>query len=377
VTTASAVEANELILEALGSRFVITCASALEAAVLRQQWSRLRANGTAMPTDMPIDLRSMPEDQQGRALLSEVTSRAIEAAAGTRLMLHAAGIADADGLVMTLVGPSGMGKTTAASYLCRNGFGYVTDETVSIGPDGDVLPFGRPLSLRRPGGEIQRSPDELGLGRPSGVLNIARIVLLDRVPGRAGAPTLTAVPLVNALLELIPQTSALAKLPDPVQFMSRTIDRCRGVLRLTYGEMDERVLSLISELSSRQVEPRDPWHALVPPQPRSDGVASRGCSLVDDQELFQGNVLDGVATDGEVLVLVGHVPVRLGGIGVDIWEAARDGIATSEIVSMVEREHGAHPDAQQIVREAVDQMLEAGLLVARADQLPMSAAASR
>ena len=51
-------------------------------------------------------------------------------------MLHAAGIADADGLVVALVGPSGMGKTTASSYLARHGFGYVTDETVSIGPGG-------------------------------------------------------------------------------------------------------------------------------------------------------------------------------------------------------------------------------------------------
>ena len=123
----------------------------------------------------------MPADQQGRALLSQVTIRAIEAAAGTRLMLHAAGIADADGLVLALVGPSGMGKTTASVYLSRQGFSYVTDETVSIGPEGDVLPFARPLSLRRSGGEVQRSPDELGLGLSPRDLRIARIVLLDRV----------------------------------------------------------------------------------------------------------------------------------------------------------------------------------------------------
>jgi hypothetical protein len=364
--------ANGFSLEALGSRFVVTCASAPDAAVLQQQWSRLAAKGTGLP----IDLRWIPVDQQGRALLSEVTSRAIEAAAGTRLMLHAAGIADGDGLVIALVGPSGMGKTTAASYLCRHGFGYVTDETVSIGPEGDVLPFGRPLSLRRPGGEVQRSPDALGMGVPSGDLSIARIVLLDRVPGHADSPTLTAVPLVDALLELIPQTSALATLPDPVQLMSRTIDRCGGVLRLTYGEMDERVRSLMSELLGRQVEPHDPWHAFVPP-PCSDGVASRRSASVDDQELFQGNVLDGVATDGEALVLVGHVPVRLGEIGVAIWEAARDGVDPSEIVSMVEREHGAHPDAPRIVHEAVDQMLTAALLVAGAGELPIAPAASR
>jgi hypothetical protein len=376
VTRASAIGLNRLQLQALGSTFVVSCVTAREAAVLQQQWSRLRANTMAMPMGIAIDLRSVPADLQGRVLLSQVTIGAIEAAAGTRLMLHAAGVADANGLVVALVGPSGMGKTTASVFLCQRGFGYVTDETVSIGPDGDVLPFARPLSLRRPGGEVQRSPDDLGMGVPSGDLSIARIVLLDRVPGHAESPTLTAVPLVDALLELIPHASALARLPDPLQFMSMIIDRCGGVLRLTYGEMDERVRSLMSELLGRQVEPHDPWHAFVPP-PRSDGVASRRSASVDDQKLFQGSVLDGVVADGEALVLVDHVPVRLGEIGLAIWDAARDGVAQTEIVSIVEHEHGAHPDAPGIVREAVDQMLEEGLLVPGAEELPMAPAPSR
>ena len=181
----------------------------------QQQWSRLRAGERRRTTAIAIDLRSMPAGQQGRALLSQLTIQAIEAAAGTRLMLHAAGIADADGRVVALAGPSGMGKTTASSYLARHGFGYVTDETVSIGPGGDVLPFGRPLSLRGPGGEVQRSPDELGLGLPSGDLGIARIVLLDRVPGHRGRPTLTAVPLVDALLELIPHSVGPGEAAQP------------------------------------------------------------------------------------------------------------------------------------------------------------------
>ena len=225
---------------------------------------------------------------------------------------------------------------------------------------------------------MQRSPDELGLGRPSGDLRIARIVLLDRVPGHADPPTLTAVPLVDALLELIPHASALARLPDPLQFMSRIIDRCGGALRLTYGEMDERVLSLMSELLGREVDARDPWHAFVPQRQGPDELATwpirhrrrPGSSS-------KGTSLDGVATDGEALVLVDQVPVRLGEIGLAIWEAARDGVAQTEIVSIVEQQHGAHPDAPRIVREAVDQMLEAGLLVAGAGTFPTAPAASR
>ena len=282
-------------------------------------------------------------------------------------MLHAAGVADADGRVVALVGPSGMGKTTASVYLSRHGFGYVTDETVSIGRDGDVLPFGRPLSLRRPVGEIQKSPDELGMGVPSGDLSIARIVLLDRAPGQADPPTLTAVPLVDALLELIPQASALAKLPDPLRFMSRVVDRCGGVLRLTYGDMDERVLSLLSHSLGREVDAPDLWQAFMP-QPRSTDELAPERAAMNDQRLFP-SVVDGVATDEEALVLVDQVPVRLRKVGLAIWEAARDGVARTEIVSIVEQAHGAHPDAPRIVREAVDQMLEAGLLVAGAAEL--------
>ena len=243
--SASAIGSNDE-LEALGSTFVVSCASARALAVLEQQWSRLRARTKALPTGIAIDLRSVPTDLQGRVLLSQLTIRAIEAAAGTRLMLHAAGVSDSHGRVLALVGPSGMGKTTASVYLSRRGFGYVTDETVSIGVLGDVLQFPRPLSLRQRDGEVQRSPDQLGLGVPPADLRIGRIVLLDRDASHTGAPALAAVPLVDALLELIPHASALAMLPDPLQFMSRIIDRCGGVLRLTYAELGQPVLSMLS-----------------------------------------------------------------------------------------------------------------------------------
>ena len=301
---------------------------------------------------------------KARALLSQLTIRAIKAAAGTRLMLHA-GVADADGRVVAPRRPSGMGKTTASVYLSRHGFGYVTDETVSIGRDGDVLPFGRPLSLRRPVGEIQKSPDELGMGVPSGDLSIARIVLLDRAPGQADPPTLTAVPLVDALLELIPQASALAKLPDPLRFMSRVVDRCGGVLRLTYGDMDERVLSCC-RTPCREVDAPDLWQAFMP-QPRSTDELAPERAAMNDQRLFQASSTAsrptrrhsssstksrcGSAKSGSPS---GRPPVTAS-------PAPRSCPSWSRRM--------VHPDAPRIVREAVDQMLEAGLLVAGAAEL--------
>jgi hypothetical protein len=377
MTSASANGSNALYLEALGSRFVVTCGSAGEAAAIQQQWSRLGAGGSGPQPDMAIDLRSMPAEQQGRALLSHLTVRAIEAAAGDRLMLHAAGVADADGRVLALVGPSGMGKTTASVYLSRHGFGYVTDETVSIGPDADVLPFGRPLSLRRARAEVQISPDELGLGRPPADLRIARIVLLDRVPGHPDPPTLATVPLVDALLELIPQTSAVAKLRQPLQYMSRVIDRCGPVLRLTYGEMDERVRLLLSESLSHETSARERWHAVPSRRRGPSELDPEGSSRVNGRELFQGDIADGIASQRDMLLLVDQVPVRLGEIGLAIWRAARNGVAQTEIMSIVEQQHGAHPEGLRIVREAVDQMLEAGLLVTASDELAVISAPSR
>jgi hypothetical protein len=377
VTSVSGPETHTVRLEALGSTVAVACASAHDAAVLGTQWSRLLA-APGLGADLSVDLREVPAELQARTLLSQLTMRAIEAAAGRRLMLHAAGVADDQGRVVALVGPSGMGKTTAAVYLSQHGFGYVTDETVSVGAVGDVLPFGRPLWLRSPDGEAQRSPDELGLGEPPDTLTIARIVLLDRVPGHRGAPTVAAVPLVDALLELVPHASALPRLPEPLQVMSRVVDRCGGVHRLTYGQMDERVASLVSDLLGSEAGPSEEWRPLVLHRSHPGRLPSDVSDGLDaDHTLSHGGLADGVATDEDALALVGDIPIRLGEIGLAIWEAARDGVAETEVVSVVERQHGTHPEATRIVREAVDQMLGAELLVHGADEARVSSSASR
>lgn len=303
--------------------------------------------------------------------------QAIEAAAGTRLMLHAGGVADVQGRVVALVGPSGMGKTTASIYFARHGFGYVTDETVAIGTDGDVLPFPRPLSIHVDGVEVQRSPDRLGLAVPVADLRINRIVLLDRVSGHAERPIVNGVPLVDALLELIPHVSALTRLPEPLQYMARIVDQCGGAFRLTYGEMDDRVVDLISELLVHDADATDPWRALLPERRSTDRSELRRVGHTPDSQLFPGDVRDGVVSGDEALLLVDDVPVRLSAIGLAVWEAARSGVAESEIVSVVVRQHGNHPNAERIVGAAVAQMVTAGLLVTRPGRHPAAPAASR
>ena len=88
------------------------------------------------------------------------------ATAGERFNLHAGGVADEHGRVLALVGPSGAGKTTATRLLARR-LAYLSDETVSIAPDGTC----RPTRSRSPWSSIpstaqrkeQLSPDDLGL----------------------------------------------------------------------------------------------------------------------------------------------------------------------------------------------------------------------
>ena len=98
-------------------------------------------------------------------LTARVTLEGIESQHGRLWMLHACGLADpASGATVVLVAPSGTGKTTAARVLGRT-FGYVSDETVAIGPDGAVVAYPKPLSLLEGGvrPKRQRSPRELGL----------------------------------------------------------------------------------------------------------------------------------------------------------------------------------------------------------------------
>ena len=115
-------------------------------------------------------------------LTARVTLEGIEAQHGRLWMLHACGLADpVSGAAVVLVAPSGMGKTTAARVLGRT-YGYLSDETVAIGPDGSIMAYPKPLSLLEGGvrPKRQRSPRELGLVDAPEQPWLAALALLDR-----------------------------------------------------------------------------------------------------------------------------------------------------------------------------------------------------
>lgn len=337
-------------LEVLGTQFRVRTRWAATRAALALQWSRCL--GSRHPDAIEVDAadaEAFPE-RDGYQLASQLTLRAIELAIGSRLMFHAAGLATDDGDVIALIAPSGTGKTTAALTLCRDSFGYVTDETVSVGVDGepDVLPYPKPLSIVREGepwaAKSQHGPDELGLRPAVAPLRLARLVLLERHEEQT-EPSLAPVALIDGIIEAAQQISALAQLRDPLQVLCRTAERCHGIFRLSYADIDATagVLgALVAAPPEREAEPWVPWHPPGRPEHWTDAVR----------------------VGAEALVLLGPVPVRLGPVGCTALEVLlRDGDETDVLAATTDL-YGPHPQAATLVAAAIATIRDTGLLPA-------------
>lgn len=341
-------------LDVLGTLVRVHTATGAAHSMLAAQWSRCLTTPDRHPGSDPVVVSAgdmvdgdLP-DGFGYLLASQVTLRAIERAVGRRLMFHAAGLATEDGQVIALVAPSGTGKTTAALTLCRDAFGYVTDETVSVDPDGQysVLPYPKPLSVVRPGApgisKSQHGPDELGLRPVDEPLRLARIVLLDR-RREPTPPTLAPVGLLDGVVEVAHQVSALARLPEPLQVLCRTVDHCHGIHRLSYDDIGTTAEVLAGLLASPPAHEAGQWHVWDPPG-------------------RPGHWTDAVQVGEDALVLLDTVPVRLGPLGRTAVEVLLAGGEEADVLAATLETYGPHPEASVLVAEAVAAVREAGLL---------------
>ena len=197
------------------------------------------------------------------------------ATAGERFNLHAGGVADEHGRVLALVGPSGAGKTTATRVLARR-LAYLSDETVSIAPDGEVSTHPKPLSVLVDPEHTQRkeqlSPDDLGLLPTPANGTLARLVVLHRTPGSTSG--LVRLDTITAVLELIEQSSSLAQLPDPLRTLLRLVGRCGGVWGLEYDEIGDHLDTLV-ELLALDLPPIDLATGLTHHPGRTGAVEGR------------------------------------------------------------------------------------------------------
>lgn len=352
---------------------------------LEAQWSRCLAAtstvGAGAVADEVIDLGRSDFDNYDYAAATQITLSAVGLLGSSRLNLHAAGLGAADGRVLTLVAPSGTGKTTACERLARD-LAYVTDECVSVGPDEyDVLPFPKPLSIRRAGtdaperdagdAKIVVGPDQLGLARPTSPLRVGPLVFLDRQPV-VDEPRLVEVDWTTTLLDLIPQTSALPRLREPLRVLVDYVRRAGGARRLIYSEFDSAA-HLLHALLADGAQTHTLADAPVTHLPHWGNVPDPTEGLSDGRRPAMGSGLtvqrsawtDAVRIGDDVLVLVGTQPVLLSGVGAALWTAIGPGGATAaSLVASTVDALGEHPDAQDLVAATIDTLCLAGVLTA-------------
>ncbi len=319
------------------------------------------------PTVVGEDVASIPY-----TLSRSVTLRSITRRSGEALMLHAVGVCGPDGRTVALVAPSGTGKTTAASVLGRC-LGYVTDETVVLEADDTVSPYPKPLSIvtdaTRAHEKHERSPDSLGLlpcPTDSIVPTIAAVVVIRRDPDLA-APRLELLPLLEAILDVIPETSALPSLPGPLDWLCRVLTKSGGPYRLTYAEIDQCV-DLVRSLTVADTErdadiltwthiPGTGWA-----EPVDDAQTPETPRVAWDDVVERCSWTDGVLADGELLLLHGLVPIRLSHLGTVLWLHSGQPARIADLHDEVVAEIGPNVRSAALVLEAVQSLVDAGVL---------------
>ncbi|MBA75128.1 MAG: hypothetical protein CMO30_07575 [Tistrella sp.] len=304
-------------------------------------------------------------------LSAEVTLAAIEARQGELWMLHASALALRDGRVIALVAPSGTGKTTAASVLGRR-FGYVSDETTAVTPEGGVLPYRKPLSIITTplGPKAQRAPSVLGLrDLPDVPLRLARVVLLDRDDHAPAVPLIEEVEVGDAIVDLVPQSSYLARMPAPLRLMAAHLEATGGPLRVRYRDAAS-LLPLFDSLATDAETIMTPTFPVGkrwdPPLPNREEHAARETSYSRIDPL---DVVEIDSPDRVVLLhrsgAIGEATVRmLSGIGPAIWHAALGESTVPELLAATIARVGEPPTGQgeRLVRDAVEELVAQGVL---------------
>ena len=231
-------------------------------AAIAHAWSRClvdfaaEPDGSGLQPSEPLVVAGPVDgtDEAARAamqrLSQQVTLHLIATQTGRLLMFHAGAVSEpACGDSVVFVAPSGTGKTTLASLLGRS-LGYLTDETVGIDLASRAIhPYPKPLSMAPAGrrAKVEISPDDLGLVPAHPTPKVSRILLLNRQPGLAGPPGLDELGTIDAIAALIPETSALNRLPRPLHAVADLLAATGPVLRCTYREARD-IVPLVPEL---------------------------------------------------------------------------------------------------------------------------------
>ncbi len=382
-----------IVIDAFGARWTLDV-SGVEPTLgteLRRLWERARVDETgptSAPGDAPafvvrrttegvVEVDGVPhlllDADVPYAVSRAVTMASIHRRSGECLMLHAAGVATDDGGTVALVAGSGTGKTTASRVLGQ-ALGYVTDETVCVEHDLRVRAYPKPLSVvvdpQAPRGKRESSPDELGLVRAPSTLTLSCTVLLQRSPD-VTTPVLEPISLVDAMTEVLPQTSALPSLDRPLDRLAVALTTGRGPWRLTYRDIADCV-DLVADLAHRRFPDGLPhevtwtWVGGQEAQAAADPARNRAPDGVPRHDSpaswSRAPFRDAVVSDGSVLVMLDRVPVTLPGLAATVWLAAADPVTLADLVDVATASLGPHPDAEEVVAGTVTTLVEQGLL---------------
>lgn len=387
-----AAEVDDFVLGILGLRWHVRLIGvpAPVAQSLRHLWQRAIVLGERTPSasghdEEPRDYLIAPTDAvleeaglttEERCLIGTddraapyTVSRALTLASilrrrGEALMLHAVGVCGPDGRTVALVAPSGTGKTTAAGVLGR-ALGYVTDETVVIEADDRISPYPKPLSIitdtARPHSKDESSPDDLGLGPTPQEPTLAGIVVMRRDPDLQ-EPEFELVPLVEALLATIPETSALPALPDPLARLSRALCTGGGPFALRYAEITDCV-DLVDSLTRPDAE-REATSPEWEHHPKSVRELPEAPSQVVTWEsvLTRCGWDDAVTSEGETVILHDYVPSRLSRLGTNLWLRADEPTPVATLHDAIVADMGKHPRSQALVLDGLQVLVDAGVL---------------
>src|SRR5262245_27591258 len=157
------------------------------------------------------------------------------------VMVHACAVGDPEtGKAVVLFGPSGTGKTTLARTLCTD-LAYLSDETAAISEDDlRIVPYPKPLSIIvQPGDELKEQVSAARLGLRGGdgtTYRLVALVPLRRGPDHQGEVLLEQLSVVDALPELVSQTSYTRQMERPLHRLAALVRRVGGVHRVTYAE---------------------------------------------------------------------------------------------------------------------------------------------
>ena len=363
---------EDWVIDAFGARWSLdTAALAAPArARLHELWARCRVAGASADDDDVLPFPVSTGDPY--AVSRAVTLASLRRRRGSAVLLHAVGLSEGDRAV-ALVGASGAGKSTAALTLGRH-FGYVSDETVAVEPDGRVSPYPKPVSVvtdpSAPWDKHELSPDELDLREVAGPAHLTALVVLERDPAHE-VPELVEVPLVDGLLAVIAQSSSLPLVERPLHRLAELASGSGGPFVLRYREIAdcvEIVRGLLDGMTDRERE-RAPWTSTPGASPVPDTSPVPGSPLPPratdtpvDSRFERTPWVDAVHGEGGTLVLVGHTQIRLGPVGEVVWRMADRPVALARARSAVVRELGGHPEADALVAEGVASMLASGVL---------------